>query len=107
MQNLRMLSRLRNDLIHHEPLDEFEAIGLNLHPRPIVTDLQRFRGGQLLAGQNPTSALFIDIISSGVMARWACDTAIEMISSSINLIGDVALKTYLQFQYLDDEFKWP
>ncbi len=41
------------------------------------------------------------------MARWACDTAIEMISSSINLIGDVALKTYLQFQYLDDEFKWP
>ena len=107
MQDLRMLLRLRNDLIHHKPLDEFEITGLDLNPRETVKDLENFQGGRLLAGRDPKVDPFVNIISSNVMAGWACNTAFEMISSSIDLIGDAHLKAYLQHEYLKNEFKRP
>ncbi|MEA5620993.1 hypothetical protein VB711_24620 [Cronbergia sp. UHCC 0137] len=115
-QNFSNLIKLRNELVHLKPNDEYD---LNLDgdddpdsKRPILkklSGLKIFREPSTYkdpTGTNKDCPLpLLELISTEQAAKWACNTAAKTVQDIVNKMPDSKFKDYLKRNYTNVYFQ--
>jgi hypothetical protein len=97
-QDFDLLIRLRNELVHLRPKENFEfnpESGMSVKPAPII---EKLRSRNILAEHLPNASLIL-LVSTRASARWACNTAAAMIQSVLEFIPESEFKSFLDLSY--------
>lgn len=100
-QDFALLWKLRNDLVHLKSLDKFEKSSegvLIVKSAKIIEDL---RSKNIIAEfkDKNTITSWTNLISTRAVARWACNTASEVVQSVLNFVPESWYKQQLDLFY--------
>jgi hypothetical protein len=100
-QDFKLLIDLRNAIVHNKPRDTFlftpDGEFMRVEPPPIV---KRLEGKNILAEfEGPNCESWIDLISTQAVARWACNTSVEMVKSVMHAVPEGFFRRRLNFLY--------
>ncbi len=99
-QDFDLLIELRNALVHLKPRERFE---MNIDGKMFVTlpkIIQRLESKNILAEFEPDeNASWTQWISTRAVARWACNTAAQMVQSTLDCVPDSHLKQGMEMFY--------
>src|SRR5947209_15630431 len=95
-QDFDLLLDLRNSIMHLKAVDRFRQIdGVSERVKPLSI-IERLRSRNILGESIAVPPLtFIDLICTRAVARWACTSAISMVTTIIEVAPPSALKSSL------------
>ena len=98
-QDFDLLVRLRNAVVHLRELDELEEIpepGETVEPPRVIERLPKNILAEFPVGTTPQPWLYIQ---TRAVARWACNSAANMVQSMLDFVPDSQFKDTLELSY--------